>query len=381
MRIPFNKPYVAANSLRYLSEALERRYVSGDGPFCQKCSAWLEEQLGCSKALLTPSGTAALEMAVILADIKPGDEVIMPSFTFPSTANAVVLRCGVPVFVDIRSDTCNLDETKIEAAITEKTKAIIPVHYAGIPCEMDKIMDIAARHNLLVIEDAAQGILSFYKGRALGSIGHFAALSFHETKNLMAGEGGALLINNPRFTERAEIVREKGTNRSKFFRGEIDKYNWVDIGSSFLPNELTAAFLFAQMEEADEIIERRLKIWEIYHSAFASLEENQELRRPIIPKDCRINGHITYIISRSLNERTQLISHLKKQRIAAIFHYMPLHSSPMGKKYCYAHGNLTNTDQISDRLLRLPMYCEMEIEEVDRVVVAVKTFYKQRKVV
>jgi len=242
-------------------------------------------------------------------------------------------------------------------------------------------MDIASRHNLLVIEDAAQGILSYYKGKALGSIGHLAALSFHETKNLMAGEGGALLINNPRFTERAEIVREKGTNRSKFFRGEIDKYNWVDIGSSFLPNELTAAFLFAQMEEADEIIERRLKIWEIYHSAFASLEENHALRRPIIPKDCRINGHIMYIISRSLNERTQLISQLKKQGIAAIFHYMPLHSSPMGKKYFHAHGNLPNTDMISDRLLRLPMYCEMEIEEVDRVVVAVKTFYKQRKVV
>src|SRR5438105_10144686 len=291
MRIPFNKPYMTGKELWYISQAHAKAHLAGDGEFTKKCSQWLERQIGCEKALLTHSCTAALEMAAILADISAGDEVIMPSYTFVSTANAFVLRGGIPVFVDIRPDTLNIDETRIEAAITPRTRAIVAVHYAGVACEVDAIMAIASRHDLLVIEDAAQGIMSVYKGRPLGSIGHMAALSFHETKNIISGEGGALLINDRRFVERAEIVREKGTNRSLFFRGRVDKYTWVDIGSSFLPGELTAAFLWAQMEEAADITSRRLGIWNTYHEGFAQIDQAGLVRRPVLCAECRHNGH------------------------------------------------------------------------------------------
>ena len=360
MNITFNKPYVPGNAARYINEALSQGHISGDGPFSQKCHAWLETHLHCQKALLTPSGTAALEMAAILADIQPGDEVIMPSFTFPSTANAFVLRGGVPVFVDIRTDTCNIDETRIEAAITDRTKAIVPVHYAGVACEMDTIMAIAAKHGLLVIEDAAQGILAYYKGRTLGSIGHLAALSFHETKNLIAGEGGALLINTPHYLARAEIIREKGTNRSQFFRGEIDKYTWIDLGSSYLPNEITAAFLWSQFEEADRITERRLAIWRNYHQSLCELEMDRKIRRPVIPADCEINGHIYYLLLPDLARRTSIIAALNQAGVRTIFHYIPLHNSPAGKRYGRTSGELPHTEDISDRLLRLPLWLGLE---------------------
>jgi dTDP-4-amino-4,6-dideoxygalactose transaminase len=360
MNIPFNKPYMTGKELYYISQAHHNAHLSGDGPFTKKCHAWLEQRIGCHKALLTHSCTAALEMAAMLADIKQGDEIIMPSFTFVSTANAFVLRGGVPVFVDIRPDTMNMDESQIEAAITGKTKAIVVVHYAGVGCEMDTIMGIASRHDLLVIEDAAQGIMAAYKGRPLGSIGHLGALSFHETKNIMAGEGGAILINDPRLGERGEIVREKGTNRSRFFRGQVDKYTWVDIGSSFLPSELIAAFLYAQMEEAERINERRLAIWHTYHQALAMLEAKGLLRRPVIPGHCRHNAHMYYILLSDLTCRTQLIAHLKEQGILAVFHYVPLHDSPAGTKYGHTVGDMKVTQDTSMRLLRLPMWLGLE---------------------
>ena len=297
MKIPFNKPFVTGTELRSIEEALSSLHLSGDGTFTKKCHQWLEKTTGTKKALLTHSCTAALEMAAILADIQPGDEVIMPSYTFVSTANAFVLRGGIPVFVDIRPDTLNIDENLIEAAITNKTKAIVPVHYAGVACEMDTIMRIAEKHNLLVIEDAAQGVMGFYKGKALGTIGHLGAYSFHETKNIISGEGGALLINDPRFIERAEIIREKGTNRSQFFRGEIDKYTWVDIGSSFLPSEIIAAFLWSQLESSQNITNQRLETWEQYHKGFKELEVSKKIRRPIIPGDCSHNAHMYYILT------------------------------------------------------------------------------------
>jgi dTDP-4-amino-4,6-dideoxygalactose transaminase len=319
MRIPFNKPYMTGKELWYISQAHASGHLAGDGQFTKKCSAWLEERTGSQKALLTHSCTAALEMAAILADLKPGDEVIMPSYTFVSTANAFVLRGAVPVFVDIRPDTLNIDETRIEAAITPRTKAIVPVHYAGVACEMDAIMDIARRHNLLVIEDAAQGVMSSYKGRPLGSIGHMAALSFHETKNIISGEGGALLINDRHFAERAEIIREKGTNRSQFFRGEVDKYTWVDFGSSYLPSELVSAFLWAQMEEADAITRRRLVIWDTYHRFLAQAEAAGKLRRPAIPAGCSHNAHMYYLLLPDLEKRTRFISTLKDRGVCASF--------------------------------------------------------------
>lgn len=304
MTIGFNKPYLTGRELDHIGEAHAKSKLSGDGRFTGLCNTWLEQRTGCHKALLTHSCTAALEMSAILADIQPGDEVIMPSYTFVSTANAFVLRGGVPVFVDIRPDTLNIDESLIEAAITDKTKAIVPVHYAGVACEMDAIMAIANRYKLLVIEDAAQGVLANYKGRALGSIGHLGCFSFHETKNIISGEGGALLINDPRLVDRAEVIREKGTNRSRFFRGEVDKYTWEDIGSSYLPGEITAAFLWAQMQEADAITAQRVDIWNRYHEAFENLEKSGRLRRPVIPVDCNHNAHMYYLLLRDLKERT-----------------------------------------------------------------------------
>jgi dTDP-4-amino-4,6-dideoxygalactose transaminase len=336
--------------------------LAGDGQFTKKCNAWLEQRTGSQKALLTHSCTAALEMAAILSGVGPGDEVIMPSYTFVSTANAFVLRGAVPVFVDIRPDTLNIDETKIEAAITPLTKAIVPVHYAGVSCEMDTIMDIARRHNLLVIEDAAQGIMSSYKGRPLGSIGHMAALSFHETKNIISGEGGALLINDPRFVERGEIIREKGTNRSQFFRGQVDKYTWVDIGSSYLPGEIVAAFLWAQMEEADSITKRRLDIWANYHQWFASLEKAGKVRRPVVPRECVHNAHMYYLLLPNLASRTVFIERLKSKGIHTVFHYIPLHSSPTGRQAGRTHGALDVTNDLSDRLIRLPLWVGLEQE-------------------
>jgi dTDP-4-amino-4,6-dideoxygalactose transaminase len=311
-------------------------------------------------ALLTNSCTAALEMAAILIDTKPGDEIILPSYTFASTANAFVLRGGVPVFVDIRADTLNIDETRIEAAITPRTKAICVVHYAGIACEMDRIMAIAANNNLLVIEDAAQGVMASYKGRPLGSIGHIGALSFHETKNIISGEGGALLVNDARFAERAEIIREKGTNRSEFFRGQVDKYTWVDVGSSYLPGEIIAAFLWAQMEEAEVITRRRLDIWAQYHQWFAALESSGKVRRPIVPRECVQNAHMYYLLLPSLEKRTAFIDHLKAKGIQCVFHYVPLHSAPMGQKVGRSVGDMSNTASLSDRLVRLPLWLGLE---------------------
>lgn len=356
MNIAFNKPYMTGKELFYIAEAHFNNMLAGDGPFTKKCHTWLEKKTGAKKALLTHSCTAALEMAAILADIQPGDEVIIPSYTFVSTANAFVLRGGIPVFVDIRPDTLNIDEMLIEAAITPRTKAIVPVHYAGVACEMDTIMDIANRHNLLVIEDAAQGIMSTYKGRALGAIGHMGCYSFHETKNVISGEGGALLINDERFVERAEIIREKGTNRSRFFRGQVDKYTWCDIGSSFLRGELTAAFLWAQFQEAEEITHQRLDIWSRYHSALAPLEGNGYLRRPILPESCQHNAHMYYVLISDKFDRKTILDTFKNNDISAVFHYVPLHSSPAGLVYGRVNGSLEITDRQSERLIRLPLW-------------------------
>lgn len=365
MKIPFNKPYMTGKELWYISQAHANGHLAGDGIFTDRCNAWLENQVGCDKALLTHSCTAALEMTAILADLEPGDEVIMPSYTFVSTANAFVLRGAVPVFIDIRSDTLNIDETKIEEAITGKTKAIVAVHYAGVACEMDSIMDIADRHGLLVIEDNAQGLESTYKGRPLGSIGHLAAVSFHETKNIISGEGGALLVNSPKFSERAEMIREKGTNRSQFFRGQVDKYTWVEIGSSYLPSELVAAFLWAQMEEAETITRRRLHIWDTYHQWFEPLEKQGKVRRPIVPAECTHNAHMYYLLLPHLDKRTAFIQYLKKRDIGTVFHYIPLHSSPMGKKFGRIVGQLKNTQELSERLVRLPLWLGVEDELVE----------------
>ena len=370
-KIPFNFPFMTGKELYYIAEAHFNGKLAGDGPYTKKCHQWLEEYSGTRKALLTHSCTAALEMAAILAEIQPGDEVIMPSFTFVSTANAFVLRGAMPVFVDIRADTLNIDETKIESAITAKTKAIVAVHYAGIGCEMQCIMEIANRHGLLVIEDAAQGIMASYADRPLGSIGHFGAYSFHETKNIICGEGGALLVNDERYVERAEIIREKGTNRSQFFRGQVDKYTWCDIGSSFLPGELVAAFLWAQMEEAEMITQKRMKIWNVYHEHFADLESDGLLIRPSIPLNVRHNAHMYYILTPTLSHRSALITKLSDLGINAVFHYVPLHSSPAGLRFGRVSGSLSNTDNLSDRLLRLPLWPELESHRVEAVVDAV----------
>ena len=373
--IPFNKPYISGKELWNIAQAHALGQMAGDGSFTKKCNTWLEERTGSCKALLTHSCTAALEMAAILADIQPGDEVIMPSYTFVSTANAFVLRGGVPVFVDIRPDTLNIDEALIEAAITSRTKAIVPVHYAGVACEMDTIMDIAERHNLLVIEDAAQGVMATYKGKALGAIGHMGTLSFHETKNITSGEGGAILINDPKLAERAEIIREKGTNRSQFFRGQVDKYTWVDIGSSYLPGEIIAAFLWAQIEEAETITEKRVAIWDYYHEAFIPFEVKGLLRRPVIPEFCQHNAHMYYILCNSLEKRTEIIQKFQNVGVNAVFHYVPLHSSPAGIKYGRVHGKMTHTIDLSDRLLRLPLWIGITGEQQATIVKIMRGVY------
>jgi dTDP-4-amino-4,6-dideoxygalactose transaminase len=360
--IPFNKPHLTGKELHHIADAHQRGQLAGDGYYTKRCSEWLEQTTGAKKVLLTHSCTAALEIAAMLADIKPGDEVIMPSYTFVSTANAFVLRGGVPVFVDIRADTLNIDETQIEAAITPRTRAIVPVHYAGVACEMDTIMDIAKRHNLLVIEDAAQGVMASYKGRALGSIGHLGAYSFHETKNVISGEGGALLVNDPSLVARAEIIREKGTNRSQFFRGWVDKYTWVDVGSSYLPGEIIAAFLWAQLEETQQITTKRLEIWNEYHLAFEPLEAEGRLRRPVVPAGCEHNAHMYYLLLKDLATRTAFIDAMKQQGINCVFHYVPLHSSPAGKKFGRAVGDMAVTNDLADRLVRLPVWVGLEAE-------------------
>lgn len=366
MNIPFNKPFTTGKELEYIQQAISNAHLSGNGEFTKKCNAWLESEIGCHKAFLTNSCTAALEMAAILADIQPGDEVIMPSYTSVSTANAFVLRGGVPVFVDIRPDNLNIDESKIEAAITPKTKVIVPVHYAGVGCELKTIMEIAQRHQLLVIEDAAQGLASAYKGQPLGSIGHLAAISFHETKNVTCGQGGVLLVNHPQWCDRAEIIWQKGTNRSQFLRGRVDKYSWVDMGSSYLPSEINAAFLWAQLESAAAITQKRIDIWQQYHQAFASLEAQGKVRRPIIPDACQHNAHIYYLLLPNLDARNALIEKLKACGINAVFHYVPLHLSPAGRKYG-KQGNLLLTQDLSERLVRLPLWVGME-ERVEYVI-------------
>jgi dTDP-4-amino-4,6-dideoxygalactose transaminase len=367
-RIPFNRPYMTGKELDYIKQAESGGMLSGDGPFTKRCHQWLEHRTGSAKVLLTHSCTAALEMGALLADIQPGDEVIMPSYTFVSTANAFVLRGGIPVFVDIREDTLNLDERLIEAAITPRTKAIAPVHYAGVACEMDVIMEIARRHGLKVVEDAAQGVMSTYKGRALGSIGDMGAYSFHETKNVISGEGGALLVNDPALALRAEIIREKGTDRSRFFRGEVDKYTWQEVGSSFLPGELTAAFLWAQFEEAQRITTQRLVLWEHYHQALEPLEARGLLRRPVVPRECQHNAHMYYVLLAPEIDRQSVLVMLKDAGINAVFHYVPLHSSPAGQRYGRVHGSMEMTDRQSERLVRLPLWLGLTSEMQERVI-------------
>ncbi len=367
-KIGFNKPYMTGKELFYIAEAHFGRKLAGDGPFTKKCHDWLEKTTTCHKALLTHSCTAALEMCALLLHLQPGDEVIMPSYTFVSTANAFALRGAVPVFVDIRPDTLNIDETRIEAAITPNTKAIVVVHYAGVGCEMDTILAIAKRHNLKVIEDAAQGIMAKYKGRPLGSFGDFAALSFHETKNIISGEGGALLINESEASLQAEIIREKGTDRSRFFRGEVDKYTWQDIGSSFLPGELIAAFLRAQLEEADTIQNMRMNSWDFYHEAMIPLEQKGYLRRQYIPEHCEHNAHMYYILLAEHIDRQRILNHLKENHIMAVFHYVPLHSAPAGERLGRFVGDMTHTDALSARLIRLPFYTRMRQSDQERVV-------------
>lgn len=358
--IPFNKPYMTGRELENIAVAHAGGHLSGDGPFTKRCNTWLEKRTGAGKALLTHSCTAALEMAAILLEIGPGDEVIMPSYTFVSTANAFVLRGATPVFVDIRGDTLNIDEELIEAAITPRTKAICVVHYAGVSCEMDRILQIARRHGIAVVEDAAQGIFSTYRSTPLGAIGDLGCLSFHETKNIISGEGGALLARDGVLAERAEIIREKGTDRSRFFRGQVDKYTWVDIGSSYLPSELIAAFLSAQMDAGAHITERRLAMWEQYHAWAAPHEAAGLLRRPIIPAHCTHNAHMYYLLLPSLQHRTAFIRHMKQLGVGTVFHYIPLHSSPAGMRFGRSHGDLPVTDELSSRLVRLPLWVGME---------------------
>ena len=373
--ISFNVPPVVGNELKYIEQAIGNHKICGDGEFTKKCSAWMEEKTGTAKALLTTSCTHATEMAALLADIQPGDEVVMPSFTFVSTADAFVLRGAKVKFVDIRPDTMNIDETLIEDAITDKTKAIVPVHYAGVGCEMDTIMDIARKHHLLVIEDAAQGVMSSYKEKALGTIGDYGCYSFHETKNYSMGEGGALLIKDPDMIERAEIVREKGTNRSKFFRGQIDKYTWVDAGSSYLPSELNAAYLWAQLEQADMVNDNRLKSWNLYKELLTPIAEKEYITLPYIPEECTHNAHMFYIKTKNLEERSALISYLKENGVLAVFHYIPLHGAPAGQKYGEFIGEDKYTTRESERLVRLPMYYNLSEEDITYVAELISRFY------
>jgi dTDP-4-amino-4,6-dideoxygalactose transaminase len=375
--IPFNWPYATGKELVYAAEAQRNHHLSGDGPFTKRCHQWIEERTGCAKALLTHSCTSALDLAALLLDIKSGDEIILPSYTFVSTANAFVLRGAVPVFVDIREDTLNLDERLIESAITSRTRAIVPVHYAGVSCEMDSIVAIARRHNLWIVEDAAQGIMAGYKGPALGAIGDLGTFSFHETKNIMSGEGGSLLVNDPELVLRAEIIREKGTDRGRFFRGEVDKYTWQDIGSSFLPSDITAAFLWAQLEEAQRITCERLAIWQRYHEMLAPLEQQGLLRRPIVPADCQHNGHLYYILLQSGTDRQKVLDGLKENRIHAVFHYVPLHSSPAGLRFGRAHGDLSLTTSLSERLVRLPMWLGLSEAKQQRIAEVLAAILKE----
>lgn len=366
--IPFNQPYMTGKELYYIAEAKFGNKLAGDGPFTKSCHQWLEQKAGCAKALLTHSCTAALEMSALLLDIQPGDEVIMPSFTFVSTANAFVLRGAIPVFVDIREDTLNLNEHLIEAAITPRTRAVVPVHYAGVACEMDTITAIAHKHGLKVVEDAAQGVMSRYKGQALGSLGDMGAYSFHETKNVISGEGGALLVNIPELAMRAEIIREKGTDRSRFFRGEVDKYTWQEVGSSFLPGELIAAFLWAQLEEAEKITAERLAIWALYHEMIEPLEAAGLLRRPIVPEECQHNAHMYYVLLAPEIDRQMVLNALKCEQIHSVFHYVPLHSSPAGQRYGRMHGELGVTNRQSERLIRLPVWVGLNADQQKKVV-------------
>lgn len=374
--ISFNVPPYVGNELTYIKEAVDSYKICGDGQFTKKCNAWLEEKFNAQKALLTTSGSTALDMALLLCDLKPGDEVILPSYTFSSTANAPVLAGAKLVFVDIRPDTMNIDEKKIEAAITKKTKVIIAVHYAGVSCEMDAILDIARRHNLMVIEDAAQGVMSTYKGKALGTMGDFGCYSFHETKNYSMGEGGALVINNPAYNEKAEILREKGTNRAKFFRGQVDKYTWVDFGDSYLPSELNAAYLWAQLEVADEINDNRLATWNAYYEAFKPLEEKGYIELPTIPVGCVHNAHMFYIKLKDLEARTDFIEALKKDGVNCVFHYIPLHSAPAGHKFGRFDGEDEYTTRESERLVRLPLYYNLTLEDREHVIDSVKKYFE-----
>lgn len=372
--IQFNIPPQVGTENEYIKQAIAAHKICGDGEFTKKCNAWLEKRFNAQKVLLTTSGTTALDMAALLCDIQPGDEVILPSYTFSSTATAFVLAGAKLVFVDIRPDTMNIDENKIEAAITDKTKVIVPVHYAGVACEMDKIMEIARAHNLKVVEDAAQGVMSTYNGQALGTIGDFGCYSFHETKNYSMGEGGALVINDSAYNERAEILREKGTNRSKFFRGQVDKYTWVDFGDSYLPSELNAAYLWAQLEQADKINENRLQAWRMYYAAFKPLQEAGRLKLPCVPDGCVHNAHMFYVKLKDLPERTKFIAFLKERGICAVFHYIPLHSAPAGLKFGRFAGEDEYTTRESERLVRLPLYYGIGEEDVEKVIAAVREF-------
>ena len=376
--INFNVPPCTGDEIKYIQEAIASHKICGDGAFTKKCSAWLEQRFAAKKVLLTTSGSTALDMAALLCDLKPGDEVILPSFTFSSTANSFVLAGAKLVFCDIRPDTMNIDETKLEAAITERTRVLVVVHYAGVACEMDTVMEIARRHGLLVVEDAAQAVMSSYRGQALGTIGDFGCYSFHETKNYSMGEGGALLINDERFIEKAEILREKGTNRSQFYRGQVAKYNWVDFGDSYLPSELNAAYLYAQLMRADEINDDRLKSWNAYRAAFAPLQEKGLVSLPTVPEGCVHNAHMFYLRCRSLEERTEFINYLKARGMMAVFHYVPLHSAPAGLKFGRFSGEDRYTTAESDRLVRLPLYYGLTDEDRDAVIAAVLNFYGER---
>jgi dTDP-4-amino-4,6-dideoxygalactose transaminase len=367
-QLPFNRPHTTGSELKYVAEAIEGGHLSGNGPFTRRCCQWLEAQTGAERALLTHSCTAALEMAALLAGVGPGDEVIMPSFTFVSTANAYALRGATPVFVDIEPDRLTIDPECVAAAVNSKTRVVVPVHYAGVAADMDALMQIAADHGLLIVEDAAQALMSEYRGRSLGSFGSLAATSFHETKNVISGEGGALLVNDRSMIDRAEIIQEKGTNRQRFFRGQVDKYTWVDLGSSYPPSEINAAFLWAQFEQAKSITERRLELWAHYHDALAEMEQRERLRRPNVPVECTNNGHMYDVLLRTSDERSRLISRLAEAGVMAVFHYVPLHSSDAGKRLGRTVGNLTITDDVSDRLLRLPLWPDLCDEDVDRVV-------------
>ncbi len=374
-RIRFNAPFIAGNEIEYIKQAVSEGRLAGDGHYTRACHDWLENNLGCNTALLTHSGTSALEMAALLCDISPGGEIIMPSFTFVSTANAFVMRGATPVFVDICPESLNIDPQQVATAITEKTRAIVPVHYGGLPCDMDQIMDIAQQHKLRVIEDAAHAMLATDRGRKLGSIGDLGCLSFHETKNIISGEGGAILINDPELAERARILWEKGTNRHAFNQGQVDKYTWVDIGSSFLPGELTAAFLYAQLQKADDIIERRLKICSHYRHELQLLEDLGLARLPPCNTTGKENGHIFYLLTDNLSQRNQLIAHLSEHSIMAPFHYVPLHSAPAGKRYARQHGALTTTNKISEQLIRLPVHYRLKDEELAEVALRIREFY------